>query len=629
MKHLFILFLAISITGSAFAADTPNPSLTVHLLDYLAKDYAGAVQNNKVVSQFEYDEQVEFAKLVSENVNQIPELKGNAEFLAKVESLRKKINDKASAEEVSKLARELQASAISLAKISVAPQSFPIISEGKKIFATSCASCHGNTGAGDGPAGKGLDPAPANFLDPEGKLASSPYQFFNTIRLGVPGTGMVAFPKLSDQEVWALAFYLKSLGFENPKVKSQPKLSLSEIAGLKDDEILKKLEGSEAEKKQALIVIRTFEPSENQTSSFLAIAKSFINESIAEAKKNNFQKAKELSLKAYLEGIEPLEPKIKANRAGLVEKIESQMIQYRAQLGESKLQESEAEHAKVLATISEIEDTIQTKEMSPQMAFSAAFAILLREGFEAVLIIITLLGALKAFQIVGAAKWVHAGWIAALGAGVLAWIFSGIVLTMSGATREVTEGVISLIAVGVLLYVGFWMHRQTEVHRWTKFVKDNLHAAVENKKLFLLAVLSFIAVFREAIEVVLFLRAIWNDVTVTGHNAILLGIAVALVLIFGFSVYAVRFSQRIPIKKLFSISALIMAALSVVLTGKGIHSLQEAGIVSARSLPFDLRIDLLGIYPSLEAIASQLLVIGVLVILWRIDSEPNSNKEAA
>ena len=69
--------------------------------------------------------------------------------------------------------------------------------------------------------------------------------------------------------------------------------------------------------------------------------------------------------------------------------------------------------------------------MSPSVAFLAAFAILLREGFEAVLIILALLGVIRAAGSKQAAHYVHAGWIVALGCVTLAWIFSGWVMQMS------------------------------------------------------------------------------------------------------------------------------------------------------------------------------------------------------
>src|SRR5699024_1815364 len=84
----------------------------------------------------------------------------------------------------------------------------------KALYAQNCALCHGQNGKGDGPAGRSLDPIPSNFHDIDLMLNVSPYQAYSSIRLGVPGTAMVSFSgQFSDEEMWDLAFYIKSLRF--------------------------------------------------------------------------------------------------------------------------------------------------------------------------------------------------------------------------------------------------------------------------------------------------------------------------------------------------------------------------------------------------------------------------------
>ncbi len=612
--HLIAIFV---MTIGLFAhAEVKNPSMVVHLLDYLAKDYGGAVKDGKVISQSEFNEQVEFSDTALESAKVIQDFSQDANFIKDIENLNTKIKSKADPDEVSKLARGLQARAIELAKIAIAPADFPRISDGKLLFANNCATCHGAIGFGDGPAGKGLDPKPANFHSEELVMGSSPFQFFNTIRLGVPGTAMPSFAQLSDKEVWALAFYVKSLGHSEKTQNEKPDIDLQQIASMKDEQILNMLSGTEQQKAELLTKIRTYEPKSLGDNHFVVVARTHLDQSFRHFQDKDFPSATSEALKAYLEGIEPLEPKIKANQDGLVEKVEGQMAAYRSSLNaDSSMDFAKEKYSTAMATIKEIEDVTQKQEMSPKVAFSAAFAIFLREGFEAVLIIITLLGVIKAFGAKAAARWVHIGWISALGLGALTWFISGLLVNMSGASREVLEGSISLFAVAVLLYVGFWLHRQTEVGRWTKFVKETVKEALEQKSLMVLCGISFMAVFREAFEVVLFLRAVWDDVGQAGHSSVGFGVLAAFILIFAFSYYAVKFSQRIPVRQLFTVSSFIMAALSVMLTGKGIHSLQEAGIVGVHSF-LNLRIDLLGVYPTLQTLTGQIFVLGLLYILW-------------
>lgn len=618
----FLSILSVLVCFATANAETQNPSIVVHLLDYLAKDYGGAVQRGKVVSESEYAEQKEFSEIVLKSAQTINAFSGDPTFNDEIKSLNQKIEQKADGNEVSTLARKLQAQAIKLAGIEVAPVDWPKLSEGKVLFKQNCASCHGEVGKGDGPAGAGLEPRPANFWEADRKRQSSPYQYFNTVRLGVPGTAMAAWPNFSDKETWAIAFYVKSLGMNQVRGE-KPALDLKNIASLKDEEILILIPGSEKEKERGLAIARTYETEEMTSANFLATAKTDLDESMISYRSGNYEQATSLALKSYLEGIEPIEAKIRANDAKLVSKIEAQMAEFRNYLTAGSItSQTEAKYQDLLSTLKEVGSVIADKKMSPSLAFSAAFAIFLREGFEAVLIIITLLSVIRSFKAKRAARWVHAGWSSALALGLVTWFASGLVISMSGASRELTEGWVSLFAVLVLLYVGFWLHRQTEVGRWTKFVKETIHDALESKNLILLAGIAFMSVFREAFEVVLFLRAIWNDVEASGQNAMVAGSALAFVLIFVFSFFALKYSQKIPVKKLFSISSIIMAILSIVLVGKAIHSFQEAGMISAVSLPIDIRFDLLGIFPTYQTTVAQIVILAFLYFLWHTGSKP-------
>lgn len=146
-KKILVVY-AFFFSVSAFA-ETLNPSIVVHLLDYLAKDYGGAVQNGKVLSESEYAEQKEFASIVQKSAQAIDSFKKDAQFEDKINALVAKIEVKASAEEVAKDARSLQAQAIKLAGIEVAPVDWPNLPEGKTLFQQNCAACHGETGRGD------------------------------------------------------------------------------------------------------------------------------------------------------------------------------------------------------------------------------------------------------------------------------------------------------------------------------------------------------------------------------------------------------------------------------------------------------------------------------------------------
>lgn len=625
MKNLlFILFVFVAATqlpqNFVKAVENSSPEIVVHLLDYLAKDYGGAVQNGKVVSESEYAEQIEFAGIVSKNANGVVKLKADNAFIKGVSDLELLIKNKGSADEVAKEARRLQQSAIRLAEIEVAPGEIPNLQAGVKLFQNNCVACHGVTGHGDGAAGINLDPKPANFHDADLVWNSAPYKFYNTIRLGVPGTGMTAFAHLSDEEVWALAYYIKSLPYEGKLTEvANTSISPTDLATMTDAELADKL-GGKSESTMAVIGSLRAGGYAVLAKDPLSIAENLLNESVEAVKKNDYGLAATHAVNAYLQGIEPLEPKMKANMPGFVEKIEGMMSDYRTSISKKEsVSTLEEKKLGIFAKLTEARTQFSQSKMSPGVAFGAAFSIFLREGFEAVLIIIVLLSILRAMEQPEAIKWVHAGWLSAVGVGVGAWFASGVLLAMSGLSRELLEGAISLLAVLVLIYVGFWLHRYTEMKKWRAFLEEKLRHGLSKGNYVGLAIVAFLAVFREAFEVILFLRAIWIDLDLPGQTVAGSGVLISFVLLLGLSYFAVKESKKLPLQKLFQVCSWTMMVLAVILAGKGLHSLQEAGIVPVGTLPIQIRIDLLGIYPSYQTLILQGGVITLFAVLFLSD----------
>lgn len=621
MKTLLPLLFALLFSLSSpllTKAEEPSPDLVVHLLDYLAKDYGGAVQNGRVISQSEYAEQVEFGGIVEKNSKGVSTLSADAEFMQGISELQRLISTKGDSGDVSKLARELQQDAIRLAGIQVAPTTKPDLALGRTLFHTNCVSCHGPTGRGDGIAGTNLDPKPANFHDADLVWNSAPYKFYNTIRLGVPGTGMPSYSHLSDHEVWALAFYLKSLPYDataDDQVASAG-LTLSDIATLTDAEIAERLGGR---KEEALAVIGSLRsnPGGPRNEDPLKLADEYLQESLEHAKAGNYQKAGTAALKSYLEGIEPVEPKMQANIPGAVEEIESLMSAYRSSLNEKAPIDMLSLKARAISNrLSEIRAQFSQSQMSPGVAFWASFSIFLREGFEAVLIIIVLISILRAMGQAAAMKWVHAGWMSAVALGVVGWFASGLLLSISGMNRELMEGAISVLAVIVLLYVGFWLHRYSEMKKWRAFLESKLRHGLNQGNYLALAVVAFLAVFREAIEVVLFLRAILLDLDSAGQSAVGFGVISSFVLLAGISVLAIRESKKLPLGILFKVCSWTMVVLAFILAGKGAHSLQEAGFIGVSTLNSWPRFDVIGMYPSIQTLAAQTAVIALMLYLF-------------
>lgn len=634
LRSLTCFIVIFGLSESNSYADTPA-RLVVHLLDYLAKDYSGAVENGVVKSDGEYAEQLEFSKTASAEVRSLDELAKDSTLVAGLDRLATMIATKADAKDVSALARELQARIIQLSHLEMSPSRWPSLDLGRKLYATNCTACHGERGHGDGPAGTALDPKPANFLS-EQASELSPFQAFNTIRVGVPGTGMPPFLQMSDEEIWSLAFFVVSM-HHTPKMAPVPvdglrfdSEALKEVASNSDASLSNRIEGNDERKSAVIAALRLHSNSDGGgTGGFIEAARQKLQEVVQAYREGRHDDARTAALKAYLEGIEPIEPRLRANDPSAVVRLEDQMTAVRNVIRDRKpLSELLTAVNSADAEIRQAQELLRERIVSPYVMFASSAAIVAREGFEAVLLIIVLLGVIRASGVKRAGWWVHAGWIAAIGCGGLAWFLSGWLMQLSGASRELMEAVTALFAVAVLLYVGFWLHRQTEIGRWRAFLDNKVEGLLAGGNLVGLGFISFIAAFREVFETVLFLRAISAEGGDAGKTAIALGILSALASILFLSWLLLKFSTRLPIRKLFTVSAAVMGVVAVMLTGKGLHSLQEVGHLSVTSTNVPIRWDLLGLYPTWETIASQLFIVAIVCFIWFSGRKPTTALEA-
>jgi high-affinity iron transporter len=207
-----------------------------------------------------------------------------------------------------------------------------------------------------------------------------------------------------------------------------------------------------------------------------------------------------------------------------------------------------------------------------------------------------------------AVRYIHLGWILAVVAGGLTWLVTQTVLTFSGQHRESMEGFISVFAAVALFYVGYWLHTKSEAKKWQAFIRDKVQTVVSGRKLVGLVGISFFAVYREAFEVVLFYQALWLQ-NESGHHLIVsgfvAGLAVLVVLMFGI----LKLGVRVPLKYFFGATGTLLYIVAFIFAGNGIKELQAAGWVSTTPLRFPPQAPLLGIYPTLETVAAQGLMI--------------------
>jgi high-affinity iron transporter len=348
----------------------------------------------------------------------------------------------------------------------------------------------------------------------------------------------------------------------------------------------------------------------------LSFTKQKLLDALAAYKNGDIEMAYQAAVEAYLEGFELEEQNIKALDKALMLEIEAAMTGLRNKI---RLNESaeliENEILLINQKLTLAEQLLSDTSLSGMTAFSSAFFILLREGLEALLIVAALIAFLIRTERRDGLRYIHIGWISALIMGVITWWVSLSLVTISGASREITEGLAAIVAAVVLLYVGFWMHSKVSAAKWKKFIDDNMQKALDSGTLWTLTGLSFIAVYREAFETILFYQALWVQTNEAGKAMGLGGFMAALAVLVVAAWLIMRYSARLPLRQFFAVTGALMFILAVVFAGKGVAALQEAGLIISTPVNF-IRLDLFGIYPNLQGLLVQLSMIILAVILW-------------
>lgn len=627
LPRRFGLLIAVLLLALPVVLHAQDRSQTVlHLLDYIAVDYAAAVEDGKIKNADEYSEMREFAGQVESVIAGLPANPAQPQLRAEASALAQKVEEKAAPALIAAAATALRHAVIRAYQVQVAPKRAPDLKRGAALYASQCVACHGAAGRGDGPAGRNLDPAPSNFHDASRMAQRSVFGLYNTITLGVAGTGMASYQQLSEDDRWALAFYVSNFASDEATRTAGAALwnggqgrndfsGLANIATLSADEVRQRF-GADGVALQAYLrahpeALAAAKPAP------LQFAIETIAESLEAYRSGRRSEASQLAIQAYLEGFELIESNLRNVDDELMKRTEREMMSYRALLQSgAPLEQVEHQAATLHALLEQAQETLGGARLSKTATFVSSLVILLREGAEAILVVAAILAFLARAGRPEARRWVHAGWIAALALGIVTWVASVYLIDISGANREITEGVTALIAAAMLLYVGYWLHSKSHSSAWQKFIRDKVGGVLSGGTVWTLALISFLAVYREAFETVLFYQALSAQAGPEGHGALVGGLALASLLLIALAWIILRASIKLPLQLFFSVSGIVLIILAIVFTGQGIAALQEAGKIGVDAVDF-IAVPMLGIYPTLQTIAAQAAVIAVSAFgLW-------------
>ena len=616
---LFSLIATASIAQVAPPATQDKTKQIWQLLDYLAVDYGRSVKEGQIANEAEYAEMQEFAQAAERQLAELPAVLAAPTLASDAAALRALIAQKASAASDLEQARKLAGGLIAAYPVSMAPGKLPDLQRGATLYQSQCASCHGVSGHADGPLAAKLNPPPIALADHERARERSVFALQQIITRGVAGTSMPGFVQLSDEDRWALAYFASTLSYSEADQQAGAKLwaaqpalreAVPTLATLSQhsEAALAKTVGADAARQLTAYLRSTPQLLATSNTGSIQIAKDKLRESVVALDNGNERLASQLALSAYLDGFEPVEPALAAKNQALFHDIEKTMGLYRNALTAGQVERAHDIAQQLQTQLDEAQDALGgTKDALS--TFLGALTILLREGLEALLVVVAMMAFLKKADRTDVLPYVHAGWMTALTAGGLTWLVATYVVDVSGASREMTEGVSAVFAAVVLLAVGMWMHQKSLAGRWQTYVKEKLSSALSKKSALMLFVLSFVTVYREVFETVLFYAALW-----TQDNGVYLlaGLASGVVILAAVAAVLLRSAARLPISQFFAFSSALVGALAVVLMGKGVAALQKVGVLQITPLSIP-RIDVLGVYPSIQTVTAQVLILLIIV----------------
>ena len=562
------------------------------MLNIAAKEFEEGVVDGKIVVAPEYEESQVFLQQAIERFERIsPEISDplkaeeiKKRFINMMALVKSKVDSQKIWEEVNAINSELLTTFnIEINKTPITPVS---LTNGEKIFENNCSVCHGLKGNGDGPMASQFDPSPAVLSNPKltGDANTTAYDNFEVINVGIANTAMIAWAGLlSENQIWDVTYYLRT--FSNANLQLPPvNLDLAAIESSED----------------------------------IGLAEQVVNEvrevldrSLVTYKTGQVENAAELAFDAYL-AYEKIESNLITKDRDLGVNLESAFSRYRGEIKRNApLEQVESLHKEINLNLLKGLELLKNEVGFTGMFFQS-FSIIVREGFEAILIIAALIAFLVKSRNQARVKSIHIGVVVGILASFATAYIIHEVLHLSMASQEVLEGWIMLIAVAVLFSVSYWLVSKIDNKRWQEYINKQMRGALSKGNTFTLGAVAFISVYREGFETVLFYKALFlyaGDSTGGIIPGFLAG-CVVLALIF----YLINtLGMRIPIKWFFGFTSVLLYYMAFTFMGKGIHELQMGEQISMTSADILPSLSWLGMYPTWETFIGQAVLFAAFV----------------
>jgi high-affinity iron transporter len=623
MKVNFIFTLSliaalVAVGGCAGQPRVPAAGLDggdaqrlVSLLDYVGGDYRQAVRGGAVLSPSEYEEQLRFVSDAEALARRLlaPEAAGDDPVLRRVAEAAALVQRRADPDAVARACRAAREEAVVRFRLRTMPRRRPDLERAQALYAQNCTPCHGARGDADTERARTLDPHPVAFRDPGRLLDLSPYRVYNVLTFGVSGTAMASFgDALTPEDRWSLAFYVFRLGHEGQPARGPVHMTLADLALRTDREVLRTLTAAGHPAPAAGLVEARRATAFSEPPAGVGIDRT--RQLLASAREafdaGRPEDADRLALDAYLQGFEPLEPRLTARDPRSTRAVESDFRDFRAAIARNDAAALVVQARRLDAQLAAV-----TREPEERLPFLAAFVIYLREGAEAALLVGALLAGVRRLGRRDAARYVHLGWMAALPAGVLTWWALARLISEGAPRHELVEAMVSLLAAVVLFSVSFWMISKAESRRWVAYLRSQMERSLGRRNVFLLAAVAFLAVYREAAETILFTQALLLDSS-SHASQVWMGAAAGAASVIVLAVATSRSVAKLPLGPFFAGSSVLLCLLAVSFAGSGIYELVAGGYLTPRPVAFP-EIPWIGVHPDLTGLLVQLAIIVVLL----------------
>ena len=333
-----------------------------------------------------------------------------------------------------------------------------------------------------------------------------------------------------------------------------------------------------------------------------------------EAFKNGDKSTGQLKLKEFIVIWPTVEGDVSTRNSALYTKVESETPIIMVKGGEKNYQN------KLQNLITELSQ-IDTKA---EYNFLDAMWILLREGVEALLIVLALVSSLKAAKLTKGLVWVYSGGILGIVAsGIIAYVLQKIFpVVSSGTNREILEGFIGIFAVIMMIGIGMWLHNKSNLKSWNHFMQRQMKAVATSGSFISMFALSFLAVFREGAETILFYVGIIPLISIKN---LILGIVLAIIILIMIAIIILYTSSKIKVYKMFFLLTWMIYLLAFKMLGTSVHMLQVVGIIPLKVIAFVPTVENVGLYANWEVFTAQLIFVLVVTITMLINKKRQNN----